>query len=56
MELKNFQHFSKVDWNGGIYATLMMGSKSGALIATTWAAMMYHGKTNILKLQKKYKK
>ena len=45
VELKNYQHFSKIDWNGGIYATpTLMGSKSGALIATTWAAMMYHGK------------
>ncbi|VVU95378.1 Pyridoxal-dependent decarboxylase conserved domain [seawater metagenome] len=42
--LKKYQHFSHSDWNGGIYATpTIMGSKSGALIASAWAAMMYHG-------------
>ena len=43
--IKKYQHFSKIDWNGGIYATpTIMGSKSGALIASAWAAMLYHGK------------
>ena len=57
MELKNFQHFSKVDWNGGIYATpTLMGSKSGALIATTWAAMMYHGKNKYTQIAEKIQK
>lgn len=57
MELKNFQHFSKVDWNGGIYATpTLMGSKSGALIATTWAAMLYHGKNKYTQIAEKIQK
>lgn len=44
LQLKKYQHFSHTDWNGGIYATpTIMGSKSGALIATAWAAMLYHG-------------
>lgn len=57
MELKNYQHFSKVDWNGGIYATpTLMGSKSGALIATTWAAMMYHGKNKYTQIANQIQK
>ncbi len=48
--LKKHQHFSQLDWNGGIYATpTIMGSKSGALIAATWAAMLYHGYDNYSK-------
>ena len=55
-KLKNYQHFSKTDWNGGIYATpTLMGSKSGALIATTWAAMLYHGKDKYQTLAKNIK-
>jgi len=53
-ELKNYQHFSKTDWNGGIYATpTLMGSKSGALIAATWAAMLYHGINKYTEIAKK---
>jgi sphinganine-1-phosphate aldolase len=48
--LKKHQHFSNLNWNGGIYATpTIMGSKSGALIAATWAAMLYHGYDKYIK-------
>lgn len=41
---KKHQHFVKTDWEGGIYATpTLLGSKSGGLIATTWASLMYTG-------------
>ena len=41
---KKHQHFVKTDWEGGIYATpTLLGSKSGALIATTWASMLAIG-------------
>ena len=41
---KQHQHFIKTDWEGGMYATpTLLGSKSGALIATTWASMLLTG-------------
>ena len=50
---KKYQHFIQKDWNGGIYATpTMMGSKSGALIASTWASMLYIGKKKYIRIAK----
>ena len=44
-EFKQHQHFIKTDWEGGMYATpTLLGSKNGALIATTWASMLLMGK------------
>lgn len=38
------QYSIQTDWPGGIYASpTLPGSRPGALIATCWAAMMYHG-------------
>ncbi|CAH8636447.1 unnamed protein product [Heterobilharzia americana] len=38
------QYFVQTTWPGGIYASpTFPGSRSGALIATCWASMMYHG-------------
>ena len=49
-ELKKFQHYINKDWKGGVYATpTMMGSKSGGIIAATWASLLLIGK-------EKYKK
>ena len=37
------------DWPGGIYGTpTAAGSRPGALIAATWAALMYHGEDKFL--------
>lgn len=48
-ELKKFQHYINKDWKGGVYATpTMMGSKSGGIIAATWASLLLIG-------EKKYK-
>ena len=42
--IKKHQHFVKTDWEGGMYATpTLLGSKSGAIIASTWASLMYTG-------------
>ena len=39
------QYFIQPDWSGGIYASpTFAGSRSGAIIAATWAALLYHGK------------
>jgi len=46
---KQHQHFIQKDWNGGIYATpTMMGSKSGGLIAATWASLLFTGRENYI--------
>ena len=48
-EHKKYQHFINNYWNGGIYASpTMMGSKSGGLIAVTWASLLYFGKSNFI--------
>jgi sphinganine-1-phosphate aldolase len=50
---KNHQHYVKTDWCGGIYATpTMLGSKSGAIIAATWASLLYIGKTEYTRIAK----
>lgn len=38
------QYSIQTDWPGGVYASpTLPGSRPGALIATCWASMMYHG-------------
>lgn len=42
--LRHYQYSVFPDWPGGIYGTPgIAGSRPGALIAATWAAMMNHG-------------
>lgn len=43
-ELRQCQYFTAPKWTGGIYATpTMAGSRSGGVIAATWAVMMHMG-------------
>jgi sphinganine-1-phosphate aldolase len=43
-ELRHAQYFCYGDWPGGLYSTPnLMGSRSGGLIAQTWASMMTLG-------------
>lgn len=43
-KLRHFQFFVAPDWPGGIYACPSMpGSRQGAVIAATWATMLYFG-------------
>ena len=43
-ELRNAQYFYLTDWSGGKYTSPgMEGSRSGGLIAATWAAMVQLG-------------
>tara|TARA_Y100000389_G_scaffold203815_1_gene253599 strand:- start:3585 stop:5060 length:1476 start_codon:yes stop_codon:yes gene_type:complete len=45
--IKKFQHYINKNWSGGVYATpTLMGSKSGGLIASTWASLLYIGYNN----------
>lgn len=44
-ELRSFQYFVASSWMGGIYASpSAAGSRPGALVAGTWAAMMHLGR------------
>ena len=43
-EWRQFQYSLYPDWPGGIYCTVnITGSRPGALVAATWAGMLYHG-------------
>ena len=38
------QYFVSADWTGGIFISpTLAGSRSGGMIAATWAALMNHG-------------
>jgi len=50
-QLRHHQYFVNTDWPGGIYASPgIAGSRSGGLIAATWAAMLSLGESGYLKL------
>lgn len=43
-ELRRFQYYVQPDWTGGVYASpSIAGSRPGALVAGTWAALMSMG-------------
>lgn len=43
-ELRRYQYFINTDWPGGLYASpTLAGSRSGALIAQSWATMVSMG-------------
>ncbi|KAJ7141450.1 pyridoxal phosphate-dependent transferase [Mycena epipterygia] len=49
-ELRHFQYYVNPDWSGGVYASpSLSGSRPGALIAGTWAAMQFMGSEGYLK-------
>ena len=42
--LRRFQYYVNTTWSGGVYASpSLSGSRPGALIAGTWAAMQHIG-------------
>ena len=48
-ELRHRQYFTYPDWPGGLYASPgIAGSRSGGLIAGTWAAMVTLGEQGYL--------
>ncbi len=50
-ELRRHQYFSAPDWPGGVYISPgMAGSRSGGLIASTWAAMVSLGEQGYLEI------
>jgi glutamate/tyrosine decarboxylase-like PLP-dependent enzyme len=50
-DLRRHQYFILTDWQGGVYASPgLAGSRSGGLIAATWAAMVSLGESGYLEL------
>jgi sphinganine-1-phosphate aldolase len=50
-ELRRRQYFKASDWPGGLYASPgIAGSRSGGLIAATWAAMVTIGESGYLEI------
>ncbi len=48
-ELRHYQYFAASDWPGGLYISPgMSGSRSGGLIAATWAALVTTGEQGYL--------
>jgi glutamate/tyrosine decarboxylase-like PLP-dependent enzyme len=48
--IRNSQYFFMTDWSGGKYASPgIEGSRSGGMLAATWAAMMSFGREGYLK-------
>lgn len=51
---RKYQYFTATDWKGGLYLSPgISGSRSGGLIAATWAVMLYLGKAGYLQRAKK---
>jgi len=54
---KKYQHYINPDWNGGMYGTpTILGSKSGAIISTAWASMLYMGRKHYTEIALKIQK
>jgi len=50
-ELRRYQYFNYPDWPGGIYFSPgLSGSRSGGLVAATWAAMVSLGEEGYLEI------
>jgi len=48
-DLRRYQYYVNPDWSGGVYASpSLSGSRPGAIIAGTWAAMQYMGSNGYL--------
>jgi glutamate/tyrosine decarboxylase-like PLP-dependent enzyme len=50
-DLRRYQYFNYPDWPGGIYMSPgLSGSRSGGIVAATWAAMVSLGEEGYLKI------
>jgi glutamate/tyrosine decarboxylase-like PLP-dependent enzyme len=53
-ELRKYQYFNFTDWPGGIYFSPgLSGSRSGGVVAATWAAMVSLGERGYLEVAKR---
>lgn len=56
-EIRRFQYTSITEWTGGLYISPgFAGSRSGALISTAWASMVYMGESGFLDVTQKIMK
>jgi sphinganine-1-phosphate aldolase len=54
LDLRRYQYFAAIDWPGGFYTSpTFAGSRSGALIAVCWAAILSIGEEGYLSAAKK---
>lgn len=54
LELRHYQYFAATDWPGGFYTSpTFAGSRSGALIAVAWSALLSIGEEGYLSAAKK---
>ena len=52
-DLRKYQYFNFTDWPGGIYFSPgLSGSRSGGIVAATWAAMVSLGESGYLEVAK----
>jgi sphinganine-1-phosphate aldolase len=52
-DLRRYQYFNFTDWPGGIYFSPgLSGSRSGGIVAATWAAMVSLGESGYLEIAK----
>ncbi len=52
-EMRQYQYFCYADWTGGLYTTpTIAGSRSGGVIAQTWASMVSLGEEGYLRCTK----
>ena len=52
-DLRKYQYFNFTDWPGGIYFSPgLSGSRSGGIVAATWAAMVSFGESGYLDVAK----
>jgi glutamate/tyrosine decarboxylase-like PLP-dependent enzyme len=50
-ELRRYQYFMRTDWPGGLYSSPgMSGSRSGGIVAATWASMVSLGREGYLRI------
>jgi sphinganine-1-phosphate aldolase len=53
-DLRRFQFFTQPDWLGGAYASpAMLGTRSGGVLAASWAGLMLLGENGYVQLVKK---
>ena len=53
-DLRRYQYFNFTDWPGGIYFSPgLSGSRSGGIVAATWAAMVSLGESGYMEIAKR---
>jgi len=52
--LLRHQFYVSTDWTGGVFASpTLAGSRSGGIVAATWASMVHHGRDGYVEMARK---